>query len=160
MLGALQVLTALEMSSQAQKRFRSEQGSRAASSLAPSAEYDYFDGIPDSFVRCCDVLLKLDDGVELPAHSQTLARFSKVCASMLDDDGPLSSASASKKALLPLTDCSRATAIGLMSVLYSTHQYDCLRKNRESCMGIAKLAHKLDMEVSFWAIGTSSNTVA
>lgn len=112
-----------------------------------TTEYSYLNGVSDIFVNCCDVLLRLDDGSKLPAHTQLLARFSKVCASMLDDDGPLSSASASNKALLPLEDCSKATAIGLLSLVYSTHRYDYLWNNRESCMAIASLAHKLDMEV-------------
>ena len=68
---------------------------------------------------------------------------------MSDDDGPLSSASASEMAHLPLSDCSRATALGLVSELYSPQQYDYLKKNMDSefCMAIASLAHKLDMAV-------------
>ncbi len=125
-----------------------------------TAEYSYLDGLADSFVKSCDVLLKLDDGSRLPAHSQILARFSKVCASMLDEDGPLSSASASNKALLPLTDCSEATATKLLSMLYSPQQYDYLRQDRDSCMAIASLAHDLEMEVSFSAIDISNKTMA
>ena len=156
----LQVLTTLQIpsSEQAPKRFMSEQGSSVASSprsLIPSAEYVYFDGIADSFVQCCDVLLELDDGSELPAHSQILARFSEVWASSLKKHGP---ASASRKAHLELEDCSRATAIGLMSVLYSPQQYDYLRKNRKSCMTIARIAYKLEMEVSSSASGIPSKS--
>ena len=72
----------------------------------------------------------------------------------------LSSASPSKKAHLALENCSRATAIGLMSVLYSPQQYDYLRKNRKSCMTIARIAYKLKMKVSFSASGIPSNTMA
>ena len=130
--------------------FRSKQESLATERIfAMGAEHHYFHGLPMVFVRCCNVLLKLDDGSELPAHSQYLARFSSVCAGMLDDDGPLSSASPSKKAHLPLTDCSRTTAVKLMSVLYSTEQHAYIKKNRDCCMAVAGLAHKLDMEVFF-----------
>ena len=107
-------------------------------------EYTYLDGTPEGFAKGCDVLL--DDGSELPAHSQILARFSSVCANMLDD-GPLSSASTLKKAVLPLTQCSRATAITFLSMLYSTHHFEHIKENRDSSMAIASLAHKLDMEV-------------
>ena len=80
--------------------------------------YTYLNDCPDDFVKSFDVLLKLDDGSKLPAHSQTLARFSGVCAGMLAG-GPLSNISASKKATLPLSDCSTATVISLLSVLYA-----------------------------------------
>ena len=154
---------------QALEAFRSQQESRAASvvelllaasreqattsgkqpgrPLTLSAEDNYLDRVPENFRMRSDVLLKLDDGSELPAHSQYLDRFSSVCASMLDDDGPLSCASVSEKGHLRLTDCSRATAIKFLSALYSTQQYDYLKMNKDSCMAIAGLAHKLDVEV-------------
>ncbi len=138
----------------------SEQGSCVASSprsLIPSAEYVYFDGIADSFVHCCDVLIELDDGSELPAHSQILARFSKEIVKMLEEDGSLSSASPSNKGHLQLEDCSRATAIGLMSLLYSPQQYDYLGKNRKSCMTIARIAYKLKMEVPSQSVAFLAN---
>ena len=46
---------------------------------------------PEGLVNSCDILLKLDDGTRLPAHSPVLARFSPVFAGMLDE-GPLSGA--------------------------------------------------------------------
>ena len=61
----------------------------------------YLDDTPDSFAQTCDVLLKLDDGSELPAHSQILAQFSSVCADMLND-GLLSGASNLAKAKMVL----------------------------------------------------------
>ena len=107
----------------------------------------YVDDAPENFAKSCNVLLKLDDGSELPAHSQILARFSSVCADMHDDDGPLSCASCSKKVHLPLTDCSRATAVSFLSVVYSTQQFEQIKKSKDNRMEIALLAHKLNMEV-------------
>ncbi len=107
----------------------------------------YVDDAPENFAERCNVLLKLDDGSELPAHSQLLARFSSVCADMHADDGPLSFASCSKKAYLPLTDCSRATAISFLSVVYSTQQFEQVKTKKENRIEIALLAHRLDMEV-------------
>ena len=104
----------------------------------------YLDGTPETFAKSCDVLLRLDDGSELPAHSQVLARLSNVCASMLDD-GPLSGASTSKKTTLPLSDCSKATAINLLAVIYSAQPTQHIES--DSAMALASLAHKLDMKV-------------
>lgn len=109
-------------------------------------EYTYLDGCPDEFVRCSDVLLVLDDGSELPAYSQTLARFSSVCAGMLAD-GLLSNIGASKKAALPLPDCSRATVISLLSVLHAAPSQPTEHITADSSMAIARLAHRLDMKV-------------
>ena len=80
--------------------------------------YTYLEEYRKSFLKGCDVLLKLDDGTELPTHSHNLARASKVCEAMLDD-GVLGGTSTSEKVILPITDCSRATAISLLSALYS-----------------------------------------
>ena len=90
------------------------------------------------------MLLKLDDKSQLPAHSQILALHSKVCADMLDD-GPLPAASAVKKAVLPLTDCSKDTAVSLLNVLYSYQPVKMI--TQDFSMAIASLAHKLDMKV-------------
>ena len=65
---------------------------------------------------------------------------------MLEDDGPLSSASRSNKACLPLTDCSGLAAVRFLSVAYSTQQFEQIRKIRDSGMEIARIAHKLNME--------------
>ncbi len=109
------------------------------------AKQTYLDGFPESFVKSCDVLLKLDDGSSLPAHSQALAKYSNVIADMLHD-GPLSPASIlHKKAELPLTDCSRATAISFLTVLYSHKAVKHI--TQDSSLAIAALAHKLDMKV-------------
>lgn len=108
-------------------------------------EGDYLGGTPESFAKSCDVLLKLDDGSELPVHSQVLARLSTVCADMLDD-GPLSYATASKQATLPLTDCSRDLVINLLTVVYSVQPIEHI--NIDSCTALAGLAHKLNMKVT------------
>ncbi len=105
----------------------------------------YLEYIPKSYAKNFDVLLKLDDGSELPAHAQILARYSKVCADMLDD-GPLSAASAVNKVELPITDCSRDTAVSLLNVLYSPAR-PTEHISLESSMDLASLAHKLDMKV-------------
>ena len=108
-------------------------------------ECDYLGDAPKSFAKSCDVLLKLDDGIELPVHSQVLARLSSVCANMLDD-GPLSHATPLKKATLPLTDCSRDTVINLLKVIYAVQPDKHIKS--DSCTALAGLAHKLDMKVS------------
>ena len=108
-------------------------------------QYNYLrDHRRSSFGSDCDVLLKLDDGGELPAHSQHLARFSKVCQAMLED-GVFSETSTLEKVVVPLTDCSRATVISLLSALYSKRPKDHISK--KSSIGMFCLAHKLDIKV-------------
>ena len=60
-----------------------ESSKRPRRSLALIAGKNYLDWTPEAYIKRCDVLLKLDDGSELPAHAEFLARFSKVCASMM-----------------------------------------------------------------------------
>ncbi len=108
------------------------------------AKYDYLDGKPEIFEKCCDVLLKLDDGSKLPVHSPILAQYSTVVADMLDD-GPLSTTSAKQRAELPLTDCTRDTANRFLTVLYSHEAVKHITK--DTSMDIASLAHKLNMKV-------------
>ncbi len=102
-----------------------------------------------SFCSGCDVLLRLDDGSELPVHSQHLAQASGVCKAMLDD-GVLSGTLTSEKVILPLTDCSRATAISLLSALYS--RWPIQHVTKESWEAIGSVAHKLDMNVRLFVI--------
>jgi hypothetical protein len=47
-------------------------------------EFDYFAGTPAQFQAAADVVLKLDDGALLPAHSQLLASTSLVMCDMLN----------------------------------------------------------------------------
>ena len=104
-------------------------------------------GAPDGFEKTFVMLLKLDDGSELPAHSQILARFSTLFTDMLVD-GPLVDASPLKKAYVPLTECERETAVSLLSVIYSDqHAGRSQHVTTYSCMAIASLAHKLCMKV-------------
>ena len=109
-------------------------------------DHCYLDDAPEGFKSCCDVLLKVDDGSELPAHSQILAKYSSVVADMLSD-GPLCRASHLEKASLPLTDCSRATAISLMAMLYSGPRQAIHHIREDTSMQIASLAHKLNIKV-------------
>ena len=106
----------------------------------------YLADAPEGFAKSCDVLLKLDDGSYLPAHSQVLARSSSVFANMLDD-GPLSSALAKAKATVPLSDCSRATAVTLLTGVYSPQHRDFMNKNKQTGIVVASLAHRLNMKV-------------
>ena len=109
-------------------------------------EHPYLADAPESFAKSCDVLLKLDDGSNLPAHSQILTRYSSVFANMLED-GPLSSASAKEKVTVPLSDCSRSIAIRLLTMLYSTQRWDFTEETKHASITVASLAHKLNMEV-------------
>ena len=108
--------------------------------------HTYLKGCPEAFAKSCDVLLKLDDGSKLPAHSQILARFSGVFASMLDG-GAWSDISATKKATVLLPACSRATATSLLSVLYSGPSQSMDHITKGSSLAIARVAHRLKMEV-------------
>ena len=51
--------------------------------------FAYLSEGPEGLVKSCDIVLKLNGGASLPAHSHVLARFSPVFADMLDE-GPLS----------------------------------------------------------------------
>ncbi len=82
-------------------------------------EYSYTHKRPE-LLRISDVVLKLDDGTELPAHSHYLAWVSSKYSAMFRN-GPLFGASALKKAVLPLTDCSKATVISLLLIVYQAY---------------------------------------
>ena len=110
------------------------------------AKYEYLEGRPEGCLKSCDVLVKLDDGSELPVHSRLLALYSNVVADMCDD-GPLSTATAKKKAKLPLTDCTRAAAIMFLKVVYSKETITHI--NQATGLAVASIAHKLDMKVPF-----------
>lgn len=51
--------------------------------MQAAQKYAYCEG-HSGLLNSCDILLKLDDGSEIPAHSQILARCSGVFADMLD----------------------------------------------------------------------------
>ena len=113
-----------------------------------SVDHLYLEAVPEGFGCGCDMLLELDDGSELRAHSQILARYSSVFADMLFH-GPLYRASHLEKVSLPLTDCSRATAISLMTMLYSGLFQPIHHITDNYSMQIAGLAHKLNIKVVF-----------
>ena len=111
-------------------------------------ELAYLIGGPAGFGTCCDILLRLDDGTELPAHTQILARHSKIFCDMLQDDGgALISASALKRIVVPMTDCSQDTATAFLSAVYSS-QLNTENLGETSALPVAGLAHKYEMKVS------------
>lgn len=75
------------------------------------------EGLSDS----CDMLLKLDDGSALQAHSPVLARCSPVLLWHVHE-GPLASAPAQNKAAVPLMECETNVAIKLLTVVLSHSQ--------------------------------------
>ena len=99
---------------------------------------------PEGLANSCDILLILDDGTQLPAHSQVLARYSKVFSDMLGG-GPLFSASPSSKIDLPLSGCSGNVVIKFLSAIYSARPYKHI--NEEVALPVAELAHKYGMKV-------------
>ncbi len=61
-------------------------------------------------LESCGVLLKLDDGSELPVHSQVLARCMPVFAGMIAPGGPLSKASGENVMSVPFNNFSVSEA--------------------------------------------------
>ena len=114
--------------------------------MTDASEHTYLSG-PKSLHQSCDIVLKLDDGTMLPAHSQVLARHSDFFSDMLaiDDGGPLSGASASKKITLPLKECTKEVTIKLFSVLYSMKACNYLVD--ATGFVVARLGHKYGMQV-------------
>jgi len=111
-------------------------------------ELAYLIGRPAGFGICYDILLRLDDGTELPAHTQMLARHSEMFCNMLhEDSGALISASALERTVVPMSDCSRDTAIAFLSVVYSS-QLNTEKLDKTSALPTAGLAHKYNMKVS------------
>ena len=97
-------------------------------------------GLPNS----CDILLKLDDGDELRAHSQILARCMPVFAGMMDG-GPLSGASARNVVTVPFGECSLEEASRFLSAIYSCSPSEHI--DDTSALTIARLSHKYGAEV-------------
>ena len=102
---------------------------------------------PKRLRQSCDILLELDDGTELPAHSQVLAKYSEIFSDMLavEEGGPLFSASASSKIKLPLDDCTEEVAIKFLSVLYSIKPSKYI--DEATGFSVARLGHKYGMQV-------------
>ena len=92
----------------------------------------------------CDMLLKLDDGTEMPAHSQVLARCTSVFSGMVDE-GPLFIASPKKPVSVPFGECSPEEAGHFLSAVYSVRASELI--DEKSALSIAKLSHKYGAEV-------------
>ena len=76
--------------------------------------FTYFQEGPESLAKSTDILLKLNDGIVLPAHLQVLVQRSQVFSDMLDE-GPLSSASRQNPDHSAASDCSKEDAIKFLS---------------------------------------------
>ena len=99
---------------------------------------------PHDLLDSCDVLLKLDDGSELPVHSQVLARCMSVFSGMVAE-GPLSKASAKEVVSVPFSDCSLEEATQFLSAIYSVDPWKHITK--ASALSISRLSHKYGVEV-------------
>ena len=104
----------------------------------------YLAGGPKDLLDSCDILLKLDDGSELPAHSQVLARCMSVFSGMVAE-GPLSEASAKNVVSVPFSECSLMEATRFLSAMYSFQAIECIDEG--SALSIARLSHKYGGEV-------------
>ncbi len=91
----------------------------------------------------CDILLKLDDGNELPAHSQILARFMPVFAGMVEG-GHLSGASPTNVVTVPFSECSLVEAGRFLSIVYLGFPKQI---DDASALSIAGLSHKYGCKV-------------
>ena len=105
---------------------------------------------PQGLLRTCDVVLKLDDGTEMPVHSQLLARCPPVFLGMLDG-GPLSEASASKVVSVPFSECSVKEAQNFLSAINSFRPFEHI--DIDSAFSIARLSHKYGVEVRQLTMG-------
>ena len=100
---------------------------------------------PDDLVESCDVLLKLDDGKELPVHSQVMARCMPVFSGMVAAGGPLSKASAENVVSVPFNECSLEEATRFLSAIYSSQALEYIDEG--SALSMARLSHKYGGEV-------------
>ena len=114
--------------------------------MTDASEHTYLSG-PKSLHQSCDIVLKLDDNTMLPAHSQVLARSSDFFADMLaiDDEGPLSGASASSRITLPLKECTKEVTVKFLSVLYSIKPSEYI--DEATGLLVARLGHKYGMQI-------------
>ena len=108
------------------------------------SHYPYLAEGPQGLLKTCDVVLKLDDGTELPVHSQLLARCSPVLFGMLDG-GPLSNTSAATTVSVPFSECSVLEAQNFLSAIYSFKATEHI--DISSALSIARLSHKYDVGV-------------
>ena len=108
------------------------------------SEHPYLAEGPQGLLKTCDVVLKLDDGTELPVHSQLMARCSPVFLGMLDG-GPLSDDSAAKIVSVPFSECSVKKAQNFLSAIYSFKATEHI--DIDSALSSARLSHKYGVEV-------------
>ena len=124
-----------------------------AISLTPvtmGGDKPYLAAGPVDLQESCDVLLKLDDGTELPVHSHVLARCMSVFSGMVAG-GPLSKASAENVVSVPFSECSAEQATRFLSAIYSFKASEYI--DNESALSIARLSHKYGVEVRSPHIG-------
>ena len=93
-----------------------------------------------------NVLLKLDDGKLLPAHSLFLALRMPVFARMLGDGGLLASASTLNVVTVPFSGCSLLEARKFLSVVYS-HESAERHINDDTNLSIARISHMYEWKV-------------
>ena len=99
---------------------------------------------PQGLLESCDLLLTLDDGSELPVHSQVMARCSLVFQGMVNE-GVLLNASAATKITLPFSECSRKEATDFLCVIYSMRSH--VHIDEASALPIARLGNKYGVQV-------------
>ena len=107
-------------------------------------EHCYLKEGPEGLRQNCDMLLRLDDGSELPVHSSVLARCSPLFNGMANE-GTLSRATAGSMVDVPFTDCSQEEAASFLSVLYSLKPYKHI--NETNGLSIARLGDKCGVKV-------------
>ena len=95
-------------------------------------------------MKTCDILLKLDDGTEVPAHAPVLARCMPGFFDMMDGC-PLSNASARNVISVPFSDCSLREADCYLSAIYSFSAHEHIDVG--SALAVARLSHKYGVEV-------------
>ncbi len=100
--------------------------------------FEYFAGKPAGLARSADVLLVLDSGEELPVHSAFLTAHSNLFCDMLSV-----ARKSAEKAKLPVTDCSKDSAVALLNYIYDTGFGD--REQVDKAQEIVHLADKLGM---------------
>ena len=106
--------------------------------------HDYLTQGPDDLLELCDVLLKLDDGTELPAHKLILAQRISVFYGMVAE-GPLSKATVENVVSVPFSECSLEEAEHFLAALYSPRPEKCI--DSRFAAPIARLSHKYGLKV-------------
>lgn len=100
----------------------------------------YLSNRPESFEKSADVILKLDSGDTLPAHSTLLSFHSDVFSDMLS----LNRCEESRFQVLPFPDCTLDAALSLLQCIYA--RCGRYRFNVQGGELVAELAHKFGMD--------------